>query len=965
MIKSNRSNIRSIPGLESFQKDLCEVFDGEVYFDSITKCAYSVDASIYEIMPLGVVIPKDRNELLILLKVANRHSIPVTARGAGTGIAGGCIGPNLIIDLSKYLNAIIEINYEKEYIICEPGVVQDQLNALLSPQGYRLGPDTSTGNRATIGGMLANNAAGARSLFYGKMVDHVEEVVLALSNGELIRLREVSDEQLQEKIHLNGAEGRIYKAIDQIRNEYAEDIQNHFPKIPRRVSGYNLDELSQYPLNLSKLIAGSEGTLGIVIEVKLKICKKPKVTGLCIIHSTDMLELMRHIPAMLIHKPLSLEMIDDNILAAGRIHPSTRGKLEWLLGEPAAVFVAEFEGDTLEVVQEKLFNFVEEMGKLKVGYATIQVTNFEEMEAVWAVRKAGLGLLLSKRTYSRAIAFIEDLSVGPNELAAFMESFLICLKGFGKEAGIYGHVGAGCIHIRPYVDLRDPNEQETMEKLMLAVAELLLAHGGSLSGEHGDGYVRSWLNKKMFGDRLYRAFCELKEAFDPDHLMNPGKIVNAPPLLHDLRSFTKANLKKIDSFLDFSPEGGFELAADLCNGNGMCRKGEGVMCPSFQVTRDEYDTTRARAQALRAIIHGTLPREAFSGQELYDVLDLCLQCKGCKSECPSQVDMAKMKSEFLYHYQAERGYSLRTRLFGEIGRINRWVSPFARIFNALNGGVIAKKLLSWLCISSERKLPQIAPERFSSWCERQPFSEQKARVVLFNDTYTEFNHPEIGKAAYSVLRSLGYDVIVPPWNCCGRTLYSKGMLPQAKKKAETLLSILFPYVREGIPIIGLEPSCLFMLKDDFQGLVSHDERLKELQSRCFTFDDFLHGHLIDGKLPLSFNAVNVDYLVHGHCHQKSSGRMTSSIELLNSMPGSHASLIDSGCCGMAGSFGYEAEHYAISMQIGALKLFPAILQASKKVVVVANGVSCRQQIVDGTGRKAFHIAEVIAQDLFH
>lgn len=951
--------------MEQLQRDLIGAIEGEVRFDAATRRAYSVDASIYEIEPLGVVTPKHRADLLKVIEIAHYHHTPLTARGAATGIAGGCIGYGLIVDLSKYFRSIIKINYEQEYAICEPGVIQDQLNAELSLKGYRLGPDTSTGNRATIGGMLANNAAGARSLRYGKMVDHVEEVTLALSDGELLTLKMLSEEELQVKSTLQSREGAIYRSILKLRAEYGHDIKEHFPRLPRRVSGYNLDELVKGEgLNLAKLVAGSEGTLGLAVDIKLKICKKPKVTALCLIHCTELLPAMRLIPAMLTHALLSLEMIDAKIIAAGRGHPTLRGKLSWLVGDPQAVYIAELEGEELLEVQEKLHAFTLEMQKLNIGYAYVELMHPAAMQAVWELRKAGLGLLLSKRTYSRAIAFIEDVSVAPTELFAFMQEFLACLKSFGKEAGIYGHVGAGCIHVRPYIDLGSADEQQLMQKMMIAVAELLLAHGGALSGEHGDGYIRSWLNEKMFGPRLYTAFCQLKAAFDPPHLLNPGKIVHPLPLLHDLRMPTEIiRPLPLATFLDFNPEGGFDLTADLCNGNGMCRKSEGVMCPSFQVTNDEYDTTRARAQALRAIIHGHWPKEALASQQLYDVLDLCVQCKGCKTECPSQVDMAKMKSEVLYHYQQTHGYPLRNRLFGHIGKLNQLLSPLARLANASSESRLGKKLFSWLGIAPQRRLPTLARERFTHWFHRQP--QQKCavngkKVVLFSDTFTEFNYPEIGKAAVSILQALGYYVIVPSWSCCGRTLYSKGMLKQAKKNAIKLISQLTPFAEQNIPIIGLEPSCLFMLIDDLQGLVGDNLNLKKIQALGTSFDAFLHRHLVNGKLPLALKGSETFILFHGHCHQKAHEGMQVTVELLRSLPGCHVEVIDSGCCGMAGAFGYESEHYAFSMQIGCLKLFPAIRKTPSTTLLVANGISCRQQIADGTGRKALHLAELLA-----
>lgn len=951
--------------MDTLQQELKNAISGEVRFDEAIRRAYSVDASIYEVMPLGVVTPKSIAELLAVMEIAQKHKIPLIARGAATGITGGCIGCGLIVDLSKYLRTIIKINYEEEYAICEPGVIQDQLNAELSQRGYRLGPDTSTGNRATIGGMLANNAAGARSLRYGKMVDHIEEVTVALSGGELINFKKLTKEEFQAKASHSSREGLILRTLLTLKEKYATEIAERFPKIPRRVSGYNLDELiKDTEFNPAKLIAGSEGTLGIAVEIKVRISKKPKVTVLCVMHCHELLAPMRHIPAMLAHHPLSLEMIDAKIIAAGRSSPAMRGKLAWLIGDPQAVYIAELEAEEASKALEKLEKFKAEMQQLNFGYAYVEITDLATMNAVWDLRKAGLGLLLSKRTYSRAIAFIEDVTVAPTELLSFMTDFQACLKSFGKEAGIYGHVGSGCLHVRPYVDLRDAHEQEAMQKMMLAVADLLLKHGGALSGEHGDGYIRSWLNKKMFGDKLYAAFCELKAAFDPDNLLNPGKIVHAPALLHDLRSATEVPAMPLTTYLDFTKEGGLELAADLCNGNGMCRKQEGVMCPSFQVTHDEYDTTRARAQALRAIIHGHCP-PSLASQQLHDVLDLCIQCKGCRTECPSQVDMAKMKSEALFHYHQQHGYSLRTHLFGKIGQLNRLLSPLAYLTNRFSNTKFGKMLLNYLGIAPERTLPLLARERFSHWFQRQsqPASMPATKkVVLFSDTFTEFNHPEIGQAAVKILQSLGYSVIVPSWSCCGRTLYSKGMLIQAKKYAFALISQLAPFAQQGIPIIGLEPSCLTMLTEDLQGLVGENPDFKNIQAMATSFDAFLHRHLVNGKWPQSLEMLETHFLFHGHCHQKSYEGTTLSMELLRSMPGCRADLIDSGCCGMAGAFGYEKEHFAFSMQIGALKLFPCIAQAPASVLV-ANGTSCRQQIYDGTGRKALHLAEAIASRL--
>lgn len=935
--------------------------DGEVHFDAIHKHVYSVDASIYEVLPIGIVIPRNKKALLDAIRIAHEYQTPVIARGAATGITGGCLGKALIIDTSKYLNRILEINYEEEYVICEPGVVQDRLNEALSSRGYRLGPDTSTGNRATLGGMLANNAAGARSLLYGTMADHVKAVELILGTGETLTFNEIDAEKFREKCTLQSTEGHIYREVERIRTEYSKDIQTHFPKIPRRVSGYNLDALLLPKLNLSRLIAGSEGTLGIASEITLKICKKPEILGLCIVHFSDLSSAMQAVHPMLTYKPISLEMIDHHILERGRQAPSMRGKLEWLTGHPQTILVAEFEGKSTAEIDSKLAQFSKEMQQQKIGFAHTWMSKPAEMASVWDIRKAGLGLLLSKRSYNRSIAFIEDISVSPDQLPAFMEKFSHYLASKGKEAGIYGHVGSGCMHVRPYIDLRHETDIQLMEQMMLDVSDLLLEHGGALSGEHGDGLVRSWLNEKMFGKRLYQAFIELKRAFDPENRMNPGKVVNGPPLTQDLRQSPK---KKLETFLDFSGEGGFELAVDLCNGNGLCRKSEKLMCPSFQATGDEFHTTRARAHALRSFINGSLPIRDFTSQGMHDVLDLCLECKGCKTECPSEVDMAKMKAEFLYHYHKEHGASWRSWIFANIGRLNHAGRHFAPFLNWLGKSHFTKKLLSYIGIAPERQLPPLARERFSSWFAKHIPLKTGKPVILYNDTFTEFHHPEVGQAAVKVLEALGYVVTLLPWTCCGRPALSKGFLEEAKNMAEELIRKLQPHAAAGTPIIGLEPSCLLTIKDDFAALVGKKGDLHNVIKACITFDEFLNNHLKEGLFPsLAFKQQDRSVLLHGHCHQKALVGTRPTLNVLRAIPGLKVCEIDSGCCGLAGSFGYEKEHYGLSMKIGELRLFPAIRGSDEETWIVADGFSCRSQITHGTQRVALHLAEVMARSL--
>ncbi len=940
--------------MNTLENSLKDRTQAEVYFDAIHKQAYSVDASIYEIEPMGVVIPKTKEDIQEIIRIANEFKVSLIPRGAATGITGSCLGNGLIVDISKYLNQILEINYEEEYVVCQPGVVQDDLNRALSAKGYRLGPDTSTGNRATIGGMLANNAAGAHSLLYGKMIDHVLEVEMALADGECVRFMEVDEKSWQSKANQENPEGRIYREILRIKEIYEKPIRQHIPNIPRKASGYNLEELYKFPhLNVSKLIVGSEGSLGIVTEMKVRISKNPGLVGLCVLHFNSIEDGMRRIPELLKFQPIALEMIDRKIIEMGRISPSMRGKLGWLKGDPEMVFVAEFSAGSREELDHKLSQFA----NTKVGYAQVCLTDNGEMASVWEVRKAGLGLLLSKRTYSRAIAFIEDVSIAPDKLADFMREFLRYLESKGKTAGIYGHVGSGCMHVRPYIDLRKEHDVELMVHIMENVSTMVLKQGGAMSGEHGDGRIRTWLNKKMFGKDVYQAFIDLKTAFDPRYVFNPGVIVDGPNVIDHLRLSPKTEIQHFNTFMNFTREGGFSLSADLCNGNGACRKKEGVMCPSFQATGNEYDTTRARAQALRSIINGRVPRDELAGEGLHDVLDLCLQCKGCKTECPSQVDMAKMKAEVLYHYHRKHGTPLRSLFFGYVGRLNALASPFTSLFNRLIKTKWTRNLLSRLGITPHRELPTLAEERFSKWFKHLEQKSLAKKVVLFNDTYNEFNYPEIGKSAVSVLNAMGYEVIVPEWSCCGRPMISKGLLPQARKAALRLIDRFYGYAEKEIPIVGLEPSCILTLRDELVDLVGEYEKATAIAKMSVTFDEFVAAHLKE----LSVKETVAQVKVHGHCHQKAIVGMKPTLDVLRAIPGFSVEEINSGCCGLAGSFGYEKEHYEISMRIGELKLLPFIRNCTEDAIIVADGVSCRSQIAHGAGRHGLHLAEVLAK----
>ncbi|MFA6915289.1 MAG: FAD-linked oxidase C-terminal domain-containing protein [Parachlamydiales bacterium] len=935
-------------GNDRIKKVLNNTLQGEVRFDDISRTIYSSDASIYELRPLGVVIPKNAEDIRKTILAAAEENIPLIPRGAATGITGGCLGSGIIIDCSKYLNSILHIDPEKQTALCEPGVIQDTLNEAVSPYGLRLGPDTSTGNRATIGGMFANNAAGARSLRYSYMANHVLATELLLSNGETLSFDNVSIEEWNKLCQGSDTKASLYATCKQLREQLSSEINLRFTPMPRRVSGYNFPSLLHPDnFNLCQLLAGSEGTLGITTQITVKLSPKPENQKLCLISFDSLENAFEEVTSLLELKPLALELIDKDIITAGKSSPALQSELSWLVEIPAALLVLEFDGPTSsEMVRQTAAKFPSR---------SLIIEDIATMKSVWNLRKAGLGLLMSKRSYARAIAFLEDVSVPPQELAPFMRSFLALLGSADKRAGIYGHAGAGCMHIRPYMDLRSSEDRRTIESLMLATTQLLLKHHGSLSGEHGDGLIRSWLNEALYGKKIYQGFRTLKNAFDPHHLMNPNKIVDGPPLFQNIR---KSPIKTPSTFLDFSKEGGFDLSVDMCNGNGLCRKKEGTMCPSFQATGDEKDSTRARAVMLHSMISNPQNDKDIGSQEVHDILDLCLSCKGCKTECPSQVDMAKLKAEAQHHYRQKHGLDLRSKLIGHLGYYFSWGSVFSSLANNFNKSSFGKYCLSLLGFSKSRSLPALAAQTFDSWIQKNHQASNQPSILLFNDTFTNFNNPEIGIAAYKLLTSLGYNVIVPPWKCCGRTTLSKGMLPEARKYAEALLNSLqnYPY----LPLVFLEPSCWSAFKDDYKSLLP-----LAISNPIFLLEEFLlEPNTLKTLQKASKLIKRHDVAIHVHCHQKSLSGVGAAHTLLNLIPGITAKIIPTGCCGMAGAFGYESEHYEISQWIGELVLLPTIRKMPDCTYIISNGTSCRAQIVEGTKRPALHLAEYLNGILF-
>ncbi len=949
--------------MEGLLRDLQKQVAGEVRFDAFSKMLYSTDASMYQIEPLGVVIPRHADDVVAALTVAREHGVPVLPRGGGTGLAGQTVGEALIIDMSPSMHQILELNPEEHWAWVQPGVVQDQLNAYLRPYGFLFGPDTSTSNRATLGGMIGNNSAGARSVLYGKTIDHVLELRVVLSDGSTAHLQPLDKAALEYTCRGSDFAAAIYREIDRIARHNREEIQERYPKILRRVSGYNLDEfVSAAPFNLAKMVVGSEGTLAVVTAAKVRIVPRPAATAVLVIHFDDMIASVEATGAVLAFQPSAVEMVDHQIINAARSAKEFEGRLPFLQGDPDAVLMAEFYGETPEEVTDKVTKLEASLRREKLGYAYAPALTAASQADVWKMRKAGLGLLMSTRDARKPLAFIEDTAVAPEKLPDFLRRFRQVIAKHDTTAGYYGHASVGCLHIRPGIDLKQPSEVDKMVAMIHEISDLVMEYGGSMSGEHGDGLARSWLNAKHFGPGIYQAFKEVKRAFDPDNRMNPGKVVDGPSPKENLRYNPVYEPIEIHTNLDFSRDGGFATAIDMCNGNGACRKlGEGTMCPSYMATLDEQHSTRGRANALRAILSGRLPHEQFVSKRLYDILDLCLECKACKTECPSNVDMAKLKYEFLSHYYAAHGTPWRVRLFANIATLNHFGHMLAPLSNWLAQSALGTWMLQQARLAPQRAMPAFASRTFSQWFYHRPQPARprsRGTVVLFHDTFVEYNSPDMGQAATQLLEEAGFAVELVARQCCGRPAISQGQLEQGRGYARHNIDLLFPYAQQGIPILGLEPSCILTLREDYLDLVPGPKAALVAEQAC-TIDEFLYRLHQDGKLDLEFTTAPKRLLLHGHCHQKALVGMAPTLAVLRLPRGYEVEEIPSGCCGMAGSFGYEAEHYDISMKIGAERLFPAVEAAADTVEIVANGMSCRQQIQHATGRQPRHLAEVL------
>ncbi len=966
--------------MSDLRTDLETRLAGEVRFDAVSRALYSTDASVYQIQPLGVAVVRSREDMLAALECARAHGCSITARGGGTSQAGQAIGSGLQIDTSKHFNRVLEVNVEERWARVEPGIVLDELNAQLAPHRLRFAPDISTASRATIGGMISNNSSGARSVRYGKTIDHVLDLHVALADGSVAHLRPLTRDELEEACAADTLEGACYRTVRRLAAEQADEIDRRYPKILRRVGGYNLDAFTPAriaagePFDLAKLIVGSEGTLGLILEARLNLVPLPKAKAVLTIEYDNLLDALGETPAILAHDPSAVEVMDHSILDHARENPALdamrRAVLETDCG---ALLCVELYGDSPQEIRPRLNRLESNIRARGVARHTACAVAAADQARIWKLRESSLGLSMAMKGDAKSISFVEDTAVAPEKLRDFIERFLEVIRRHGTTAGVYAHASVGCLHVRPVVNMKTAAGVQQFESIANEIAGLVLEYGGALSGEHGDGLVRAPFMERMFGAELYEAFRTVKRTFDADGLFNPGKIVDAPPLTANLRYGADYRTPEPAAAFDHGEHGGLGRAVEMCSGVGACRKTlSGTMCPSYMATRDEAHSTRGRANTLRLAMNGGLgngggPRDTGLGdREVYDVLDLCLECRACKTECPVGVDMARFKSEFLADYWRRNGTPLRARVLGHIRTLSALASRAAPLINPwLDRDWVRGLNERFFGIDRRRSLPRWARRTLArSW--RKGTARQGARsgapdVVLFNDTFTNYYDPEIGLAARDVLRAAGLTVGLAPHACCGRPLISQGLLAAARDRAANAVDRLHPLAAAGTPIVLLEPSCLSALKDDVPDLLRGEaqQRAREVAAACVLFEDYLNGRLADGGATLPLRSGPEEILLHGHCHQKSLGLVAPAKALLERIPETRVTDLDSGCCGMAGSFGYAREHFDISQQIGERRLLPAARELGPGNVLVAAGTSCRHQVHDFTGVRAQHPAMLL------
>ncbi len=965
-LRSPLPSPRTVADPGALERDLRASVRGEVRFDAKARALYATDASPYRIAPVGVVVPLDEDDVRTAVSVAARHGSPILPRGGGTSLAGQTVGEALIIDVSKHLTEVLEVNVAERWVRVQPGVVRDQLNRVLAPHGLQFTPDVATTDRANVGGMVANNSSGTHSIKYGKTVDQVIAMRVLLADGTELELGPLNRAELAAKVAGQGREGRLYREVVRIVRENEDEIADRYPKVMRRVGGYNLDELvGDGPFNLAKLVCGSEGTLALILEVKLAVHRLPPRRVLDMRHFDTLEKALTAVQYVNRHGPAAVELLDRDLFELGKHNPHIAPLTTWVQGDPAAVLLVEFDGETDEELDAQLASLAEDPEVSALSYASHVARHPAEQRDIVELRRAGLGIYATMKGRNKPTPFIEDAAIPVDKLPHYIPEVIEVCRRHGARTVMYAHASVGVIHVRPLLDLKTDAGVDAYRRISEEVFELVVKYGGSWSGEHGDGLIRSYQNRRLFGDRLYEAFIDVKRAFDPDWLMNPGKVVEAPPLTESLRYGSDYPEVALATHLDFSGQEGFLGAVEACTGVGACRKvGVGTMCPSYMATRDEDHSTRGRANVLREAITGGLPG-GLTSRSVYEVLDLCLECKACKAECPSQVDMAKLKYEWLQHYHDEHGVSLPTLAFANVGRVAPLGQALAPVANAL----LPLKPVRWLLertvgVDARRTLPRYANGRFERWFERRRTAREGSsasgrRVALFVDTWTRFNEQGPGQAAVTVLEALGYDVELVPYGCCGRPQLSKGLVRRAQGMARENVARLERYVAAGIPVLGLEPSCVAAFRDDYPDLVP-GETTQAVARNVRLVEEFLAKEWTSGRLEPEehFARAPGRLLFHGHCQQKAVLGTSYATAVLGWVA-EDVEPLDAGCCGMAGSFGYA--HHDVSMAIGEQRLFPAVRDHDG--LTAAPGFSCRHQIADGTGRRALHPMEVLAAGL--
>ena len=947
-------------------------FKGELLDDELYRAIYATDASVYQMTPMGVAFPKDEEDLKLIVRWAKDNQVPLIPRAAGTSLAGQCVGEGVVVDTSKHMNQILSFDEKNKTIRVQPGVIRDELNAYLKPFGLFFGPNTSTANRCTIGGMVGNNSSGTTSIRYGVTRDKVLRVRTVLSDATIHEFGRTASSTDQSEFGQHIEEGLKSLLAPE---EVGEEIRSNFPKpeIHRRNTGYAIDLLkarldasSGQHLDITPLLCGSEGTLAFTTEIEVALDHLPPEYGAMVVTHYHTLEAcLSDVAIVMEHELYTCEMMDKVILdctKGNKLYAETRSFVE---NDPEALLMLEVRAHSEEALEEKTNALLLHIEKHSESYAA-PILQGEDINKAHELRKAGLGLLGNMIGDKKAVACIEDTAVALNDLKPFIMEFSTLMKGYDQKAVYYAHAGAGELHLRPILNLKKSEDVALFRAITTDVMRLTKKYKGSFSGEHGDGIVRAEFLPELVGEKNYTLFKEIKKLFDPNGIFNPGKIVNSYPMDRNLRYEPERKEPKISTFLDFSDTQGYLRAVEQCNGSGDCRKtasAKGGMCPSYHASLDEKDTTRARANALRMFMTQQSESEAFNQKEVVDALDLCLSCKACASECPSNVDMSTLKAEYLFQFQEQNGYSIRSRFFAYSTQLNRLAAFTPTLSNALLKGPVGLLLKKALGIAKKRSLPKVHAFNYHSYYAslKKPNVVQQ-EIVLYIDEFTRYLDTSLLKASINVLNSLGYGLHLV-YAESGRSFLSKGFLKQAKVCANNSLSVFKPYLERELPIVGLEPSGILSFRDEYPRLLS-DPLVETLKKRSFLIEEFLLNELKSEKISLNrFTDRNRKVKVHVHCHQKAHSNQKITFDLLNAFPFYEVTLMATGCCGMAGSFGYEKEHYDLSMKIGGLKLFKAVNSAEEETLIVANGTSCRHQIKDGTQKKALHPIEVLATAL--